>query len=126
MSFVVKVGSAPPFGRPLPRSILARQQDGFVGAIERDFLKRKIRDNQGSPAIWDSQRRACVKAHFDTYFCLSLSDAALPIKQIDELVERADESTFVQSEFRRAARTERQGRGTLVPIFLDELTVHAS
>ena len=35
---------AAPWGRPLPPSILARQLDGFVAAVEADFVERKIRE----------------------------------------------------------------------------------
>jgi hypothetical protein len=78
-----------------------------------------------SLAMWDSQRRVCVEAHFDTYFGLSLSDSTLPMRQINELIERADKKSFVQGAFRLAAQTARRGRGTMVTVFLDELTTHA-
>ena len=44
---------------------------------------------------WSSERRVCVETHFDTYFRLSLSDEALSSRQIDELIERANDPEFI-------------------------------
>ncbi len=75
---------------------------------------------------WSSERRVCVETHFDTYFRLSLSDEVLPSSQIDELIERADDREFIQKALRQAARTERRGGRSMVPVYLDELTTHAA
>lgn len=77
-------------------------------------------------AEWSSERRVCVETHFDTYFRLSLSDEVLPSKQIDELIEHADDLEFIQKTFRQAALTERRGGRSMVPVYLDELTTHAA
>ncbi|MEW6438804.1 MAG: P-loop NTPase fold protein [Pseudomonadota bacterium] len=76
-------------------------------------------------ARWDSERRVCVPKHFDTYFRLALSEETLPLTVIQELVEKAGDKAFVQKTFRQAAKTPRKGRGTLVPVYLDELTSYA-
>jgi predicted KAP-like P-loop ATPase len=74
---------------------------------------------------WSSERRVCVETHFDTYFRLSLSDEALSSKQVDELILRANDRQFIQKALRGAARVERKGGKSMVPIYLDELTTHA-
>jgi predicted KAP-like P-loop ATPase len=75
---------------------------------------------------WSSERRVCVETHFDTYFRLSLSDEALSSRQIDELIERANDPEFIQKTLRQAAVTERKGGRSMVPVYLDELTTHAA
>lgn len=75
--------------------------------------------------VWDSERRVCVEAHFDTYFRLSLSDDALPTNVIEELIQRADEADFIKTAFRKASSTERKSGTSMVPVYLDEFTTHA-
>jgi hypothetical protein len=57
---------------------------------------------------------------------LSLSDEALSSRQIDELIERANDPEFIQNTLRQAAVTERKGGRSMVPVYLDELTTHAA
>ncbi|MGB7046404.1 MAG: P-loop NTPase fold protein, partial [Methylocella sp.] len=75
---------------------------------------------------WSAERRVCVETHFDTYFRLSLSDEALSSRQIDELIERANDPEFIQKTLRQAVVTERKGGRSMVPVYLDELTTHAA
>jgi predicted KAP-like P-loop ATPase len=75
---------------------------------------------------WSSERRICVEAHFNTYFRLSLSDDALPSSQIDELIARIDDREFIQETLLQAARTERRGGTSMVPVYLEELITHAA
>lgn len=77
-------------------------------------------------AAWNSERRVCVEAHFDTYFRLHLSDETLPIEEVDPLVEKADDREFVQSAIRKAAGQQRRTGTSMVPVFLDELIDRAS
>jgi predicted KAP-like P-loop ATPase len=74
---------------------------------------------------WDSERRVCIESHFDTYFRLSLSDDALPLEKIKDLIARASDKDFVQATMRRAAQSERRTGSSMVPIYLDELITHA-
>jgi predicted KAP-like P-loop ATPase len=76
--------------------------------------------------VWSSERRVCVETHFDTYFRLSLSDEALSSRQIEELIERANDPEFIQKTLRQAAVTQRKGGRSMVPVYLDELTTHAA
>lgn len=95
-------------------------------ALERLFPRRgRIIYGADSLSRWDAARHICVSAHFDSYFRLSLSDDTLPIRQIEELIERADDVNFVQITLREAALTIRKGHGSMVPVYLDELTTHA-
>lgn len=77
-------------------------------------------------ARWDAGRRICVEAHFDTYFRLTLSDEALPVGVIEELSRRADDTAFVETTMREAARTTRRNGKSMIPVYLDELNTHAS
>lgn len=75
---------------------------------------------------WSSERRVCVEAHFNTYFRLSLSDDVLSARQIDELVEKANDREFIQAKFREASKAERRTGKSMVPVYLDELTAHGN
>lgn len=74
---------------------------------------------------WDAQRRVCIEKHFDTYFRLTLSDEAVSAHDIQELIQRANDSAHIQTMLRRAARTERKGGQSMIPVYLDALTTHA-
>jgi predicted KAP-like P-loop ATPase len=76
-------------------------------------------------AQWEAERRVCVPAHFDTYFRLSLSDEALPAKQISTLIARAGDTTFIEQTLQQAAKTIRRIGQSMVPVYLDELRSHA-
>lgn len=75
---------------------------------------------------WDMERRVCIERHFDTYFRASLSCDALSTNTINDLIARADDSAFIQDAMRQAAATVRNNGKTLVPLYLEELTTHAS
>ena len=76
-------------------------------------------------AIWDAERRVCIDSHFDTYFRLTLSEEALSIRRIDEIITKADDRKFIQALFRDAATTIRKSGTSMVPVLLVELTTHA-
>ena len=77
-------------------------------------------------AIWDAERRVCIDSHFDTYFRLTLSEEALSIRRIDEIITKADDRKFIQALFRDAATTIRKSGTSMVPVVLDELITHSS
>jgi hypothetical protein len=96
-------------------------------ALQRLFPRMEgIMYGEGFSAQWDMARRVCVARHFDSYFRLSLSNDALSITKIDELIARADNGEFIQETFRQAADTVRNNGKTLVPTYLEELTTHAA
>jgi predicted KAP-like P-loop ATPase len=74
---------------------------------------------------WARQRRACSEAHFDAYFRFSLGDEALARAEIDELINRADDTSFVRDTFRQALTTARSDGRTKASLLLDELKLHA-
>jgi len=78
-----------------------------------------------SDQSWDAERRVCIEKHFDTYFRLCLSEETLPSEVIAELVDRADDRDFVQSTMKAAANVNRKDGTSLIPVYLDELTVNA-
>jgi predicted KAP-like P-loop ATPase len=75
---------------------------------------------------WDIERRVCIEKHFDTYFRLSLSDETLSKARISELIERAGDSDFIRKTFLEAVQFERKNGKSMVPVYLDELTLHAT
>jgi len=79
----------------------------------------------GYAASWDRARRVCIEKHFDTYFRGALSDEALSIAEISEIIERADDMAFIQGKLRIAAQTERRNDQFMVPVYLDALDTRA-
>lgn len=77
-------------------------------------------------AIWDAERRICIDTHFNTYFRLTLSEETLSIERINEIIANADDQNFIRTLFRDAATKRRKSGTSMVPVFLDELTTHAS
>ncbi|MFT5381308.1 MAG: putative KAP-like P-loop ATPase [Alteromonas macleodii] len=75
---------------------------------------------------WRTDRRVCIEAHFDTYFRLSLSDETLPYQKIDELVSNAENRELTQEAFRLASQSFRRNGTSMVPVYLDELTVNSN
>ena len=76
-------------------------------------------------AEWDAERRVCVEENFDTYLRLVLSDEKLPMGKINELIEKADDRDFIQSEFRKATASRRRSGTSMIPVLFDELHAHA-
>jgi predicted KAP-like P-loop ATPase len=96
-------------------------------ALQRLFPRMESVGYGGEWATrWDSERRICIETHFNTYFRLSLSDEALSSRRLDELIERANDRDFVQKAFRQAALTPRKSGKSMVPVYLSELTTHAT
>lgn len=93
--------------RLFPRMERAFYADGFLGQ-------------------WDQDRLVCIERHFDTYFRLTLNEGRISQSQVEELIQRADDREFVQTQLRRAAAQERPNGESMVPAFLGELTTHAS
>lgn len=95
-------------------------------ALQRLFPRMEdMGYSEGFEARWDSERRVCIHAHFDTYFQFSLSDEALSVDRIDELVERAGDRDFIQTALREAALVRRRTGTSMVPVLLDEMNTHA-
>jgi predicted KAP-like P-loop ATPase len=96
-------------------------------ALQRLFPRLEgILYGEGFGRQWDMERRVCVARHFDTYFRLSLSNEALSTATINDLIARADDAAFIQHTFRQAAATIRANGQTMVPVYLEELTTHAT
>lgn len=91
-------------------------------ALQRLFPAFEEIRYSGSNEGWDLERRICLSKHFDTYFKLSLSDETLSSDEINELLERAADTSFIQERLLRAtAQVRRDGR-SMVPVVLSELT----
>ena len=95
--------------------------------LQRLFPNMEDADYSGDfHEICDAERRVCIDAHFDTCFRLTLSDETLPMEQINKVIAKSDDRNFIQSLFRDAAGKRRKSGTSMVPVFLDELTIHAS
>ncbi|MER9248846.1 P-loop NTPase fold protein [Mesorhizobium sp. M0496] len=74
---------------------------------------------------FDRERRIASEKHFQSYFAFSISEDVIPADQLDALVDRADDTAFIQDAFRTALGVRRATGETNVPLLLDELSVHA-
>jgi predicted KAP-like P-loop ATPase len=74
---------------------------------------------------WSRQRRACASDHFDSYFRFSISENILPKDEIDKLVARASEETFISSSLGEGLGIKRSSGETKTALILDELNLHA-
>ena len=109
------------------KNISADRHDSVKQILQRLFPRLEaVGHSTDFLAGWDTERRVCIEAHFDTYFRLSLSEDALSVRTIDQLVERADNIDFIQQAMRDASETPRSNGKTFVPVYLDELNTHAS
>lgn len=77
-------------------------------------------------STWDIERRVCIEKHFETYFRFSISEETLSSETIKKLVERSADSQFIQSTFLNAKSVSRKNGNSMVPVYLEELTVHSS
>lgn len=108
------------------------QVDPSAHDLTRTILMRlfpKLDDMGYGPefvADWDAERRVCVAKHFETYFRLSLSADAMPIKDIHGLATKAADKNFVKQSLREASGKRRKSGHTYVPVLLDELNTHAA
>ncbi len=99
----------------------------------KDGLQRLFRPLQsiwstthpGNGAEWSRARRACSAMHFDTYFQFSLSSCAVPLREIHELLRRADQGAFVRKTFLDALGVQLAEGRTKASFLLEELTYHA-
>ena len=78
-----------------------------------------------SRAIWNSERRVCIKSHFETYFRLTLSDETVSSQTLSKLIANSDNIQFIKDEFRKAAMIERRNGTSLVPVYLEEISTNA-
>lgn len=129
-------GLSDPYGRrrsaederfaPYLKLVAHERQDTIRIALQRLFPRM---ENTGYAhefhAQWDAERRVCIEAHFDTYFRMSLSDETLSMEAINELIDYADNRSFIQTAFRNAATELRRMGTSMVPVLLDELNTHA-
>lgn len=78
-----------------------------------------------SVAGWERQRRVCAASRFDSYFRLAIGDDILKKDEIDTIVQRAGDRSFVQQSLREAVGILRHGGTTKAALILDELNLHA-
>lgn len=112
---------------PFLRNIPAERHERLKIVLQRLFpsLENTVY-GEGFREHWEAERRVCIAKHFDTYFRLSLSDDALSSADLAAIIAAADDGMAVQARFREAARHVRKSGSTMVPVLLDELTMHAS
>lgn len=74
---------------------------------------------------WNRDRRACSDAHFDAYFRLAVGSDTLPVEKIATLVERSNDTAFIEEQFLQALEEKRPDGTTHVPLLMDQLNIHA-
>ena len=77
----------------------------------------------GLRAIWDRDRRACSREHFDTYFRFSLSENAVSMQEIENLMASTGDSERIRRLFLEAAKVRMANGGTKAQDFLHELII---
>jgi predicted KAP-like P-loop ATPase len=75
---------------------------------------------------WRKFRRACLEDFFPIYFRLSLPDNVVAKSEIDLLIQKIDEPSFVAGYLRSAVLAQHTRGGTKAALLLDALTAHAS
>ncbi len=79
-----------------------------------------------SAAIWSRDRLVCSEQHFDSYFRLSIGDNVLPQVELNELISKAADETFVKASMRASLGVKRRDGSTKAKLLLDELNLHAT
>lgn len=74
---------------------------------------------------WSRQRRACTEEHFDTYFRLSLSPYTVSRREIDDIIRRSSDRSFIQKTFENALSVKQAQGRTKASYLLDELTIRS-
>ena len=75
---------------------------------------------------WHQHRRVCSEPHFDTYFRFALSPHTIPMYEVKELIQRADDPELVTQTFRAALDATLANGRTKASVLLDELKAHAA
>lgn len=71
------------------------------------------------------ERRACSRDHFDTYFRFSLSENAVSMGEIRNLISTTGDSERLRHLFLDTAKIRMPNGGTKAQVFLEELTIRA-
>ncbi|MDX8449634.1 KAP family P-loop NTPase fold protein [Mesorhizobium captivum] len=74
---------------------------------------------------FDRDRMIASDRHFRSYFAFAISEGVVPAGQINELIDRADQTSFVTETFRAALKVKRATGETKAALLLHELFVHA-
>lgn len=74
---------------------------------------------------WEEKRQVCSKKHFDTYFRFALSADNISLREVNAIIEKCDDPSFVSSALLEAKELSNGDGGTRVASLLDELNVHA-
>jgi predicted KAP-like P-loop ATPase len=118
----------PEYERRLLGDVSEEKKDPTKQALMRLFPRLEAvwsNVHYSDDETWARERRACSEAHFDAYFRFSLGDEALARTEIDELINRADDTSYVQDTLRKALATPRSDGRTKASLLLDELKLHA-
>lgn len=79
-----------------------------------------------SATNWSRDRLVCSEDHFDSYFRFSIGDEVLSRAELDELISKAADETFVKASMRAALGVIRRDGSTKAKLILDELNLHAA
>ena len=76
-------------------------------------------------AEWERKRRVCTSKFFQTYFRFSLDPYLISKDDVLEFIARCGQKDFASDLLKTAARNEGRDGGTMVPVWLDEITSHS-
>ncbi|AWM00047.1 KAP family P-loop NTPase fold protein [Bradyrhizobium amphicarpaeae] len=79
-----------------------------------------------SATRWSRDRLVCSEDHFDSYFRFSIGDEVLSRAELDQLISKASDETFMKASMRAALGVIRRDGSTKVKLILDELNLHAT
>lgn len=79
-----------------------------------------------SATAWNRDRLVCSEEHFDSYFRFSIGDDVLSRAELDELISKASDETYVKTSIRAALSVTRRDGSTKAKLILDELNLHAT
>lgn len=74
---------------------------------------------------WSKQRRACSASNFDTYFRFSLSPYTVPLREIQLLIQGANDPDAIKSQLLDALNIPLAEGRTKASYMLDEVKYHA-
>lgn len=112
--------------RKYTSTVKDKQQSVARQAMQRLFPRlENIGYSDATASQWNAERRVCVSQHFETYFRLSLSDDALSVLRINEIIARAEEGDFIKQLLRTSAAERRRTGTSAMPVLLDEMITHA-
>ena len=74
---------------------------------------------------WNAQRRVCSDKYFYIYFRMGICNETISINEIEDFITNAGDQEYVKAVFLKALSSIRKNGKSKVPLWLDEINVHA-